>query len=166
MKKRKKYNTNKKKKLSSLQKKNDIGYLDDLNHICKLGIISENKKNWIEATMLILREKSTLAEVNCGNFLISKKIKFINQAPFILDDKIFFADFFIPDFNIIIEIDGKYHDSNKQKKLDAIRDFIFNGYKIHTIRIPNAATYNQNNLKIYLDYILNKKSSSDGRSTE
>lgn len=39
-----------------LIKHNAEGYIDDLKHICDLGIVNPSKKDWIETNMLKLRE--------------------------------------------------------------------------------------------------------------
>ena len=61
----------------------------------------------------------------------------MHQAPFIIDGKIYFADFFLPKENLIIEIDGVSHDNCAQKQYDKQRDAAFNSYRIKTIRLSN-----------------------------
>ena len=135
---------------SKLIKHNTLCYVEDLNHICKLGFINENKRDWIENTMLRLRESANCYEIEFASYLINNNVKFIHQAPFIFSGKIYFADFYIPLKHAIIEIDGLYHESEKQSKYDRFRDECFNGNKLKVVRIPNASVYNQNDLKILL----------------
>jgi very-short-patch-repair endonuclease len=60
-------------------------------------------------------------------FLDSNGIGYESQKIFyIYDDdgwirRYFIADFFIPDRNIIIEVDGKFHDRHRQKDRDRTR---------------------------------------------
>jgi len=55
------------------------------------------------------------------------------------------VDFFIPESNLIIEIDGKQHNEN----LDKIRDNLFDKYNIKTIRISTHSIRSRDN-----DYFL------------
>lgn len=139
---------NKYKKKSKLSKHNDLGFLADLNHICMLGYISESKRSWIETTMLQLRNKANKYEDLFGDYLINKKIEFIHQAPFIFSGKIYFADFYLPNHHLIVEIDGIYHTSYTQNNYDRFRDECFNGHKIKVLRIPNMATTNKKDLDL------------------
>lgn len=62
-----------------------------------------------------------------------------------LNDKSFkIVDFYLPDYNIVVEIDGKYHDEEGQKKLDKERTELlktFNKIK-YVARIPELETKN------------------------
>ena len=144
----------KKKKVKALDKYNSLGYLKDLNHICKLGYIDKSTRDWIETNMLRLRDCANVYEHKFGEYLISKKINFIHQAPFILSGRIFFADFFLPNQHLVIEIDGLYHNGYKQCEYDRFRDACFNGYKINVLRIPNSAIMNEKDLKILVSKYL------------
>lgn len=137
-----------KKKSGALDKHNSYGYLRDLNHICKLGYIDESKRDWIETTMLRLRDGANIYEHKFGEYLIKKNIEFIHQAPFILSGKIYFADFYLPKHNLIVEIDGLYHSGVAQTEYDRFRDACFGGHKIKVLRLPNSAVMNDRDLDI------------------
>lgn len=143
-----------KKKSGALDKHNSYGYLRDLNHICKLGYIDESKRDWIETTMLRLRDCANIYEHKFGEYLIKKNIEFIHQAPFILSGKIYFADFYLPSKNAIIELDGQYHSSVSQSEYDRFRDACFNGHRIKVIRIPNAAVLKDGDLDIFITKLI------------
>lgn len=138
---------------SKLINHNTIGYLDDLTHICKLGRISESKRDWIETNMLRLRECANMYEIDFAAYLMNKGVNFIHQAPFILSGNIYFADFYLPEKHAIIELDGDYHNGIAQSQKDRFRDECFNGNKLKVVRIPNSAVYNEDALKIYLGTI-------------
>lgn len=133
---------------SKINRHNTIGYVDDLKHICSLGIINESKRDWIETTMLRLRDCANRYEVDFAAYLMRKKIRFIHQAPFIFSGKIYFADFYLPNKHTIIELDGQYHTGIAQSEKDRFRDGCFNGNKVKVIRIPNTSVYNEADLKI------------------
>lgn len=142
--------------LARTRNHNDRCYLDDLNHISKLAIKDNSKRDWIETTMIQLRNKANRYELIFASYLMDKKIKFIHQAPFIFSGKIYFADFYIPDINYIIEIDGNYHNGLSQKEYDIFRDSCFNGNMINVIRIPNNSVENKNELDIICNKIISK----------
>lgn len=114
----------------------DEDMIRDYSHLAKLKV-SENRRDWIENTMYELRAKSNKYERKLLQLFKVNKIAFIHQAPFIIDGKIYFADFFLPKENLIIEIDGLSHENNVQKQYDKQRDAAFGSYKIKTIRLSN-----------------------------
>ena len=90
-----------------------------------------------------LRNNPTDAERTMWNFLRVNfhEHTFFRQKP--LDELI--VDFYCPEMNIIIEMDGEIHD--KQKERDFERDNIFlNKYSIKTIRFKNEQVYRESDL--------------------
>lgn len=112
------------------------------------------KKEWIEDTREQLKAKANKYENLFGEYLIKKKIKFVHQAPFIINGKIYFLDFYIPSKRIAIEVDGQYHDSLYQEDYDDVRDYNFNSIGIKTIRIANNETMDANQLDIRLSQLI------------
>lgn len=54
-----------------------------------------------------------------------------------IDGKIYFLDFFIPNKRLAIEVDGYSHNPMFQKEYDQIRDDAFSSIGIKTVRITN-----------------------------
>ena len=78
----------------------------------------EPKENTAEYYKHILEVNATYAERLLKTFLAGK-IDFEFQKIIYTDNKHFFiADFYIPSKNLIIELDGEYHDSAKQQEKD------------------------------------------------
>lgn len=78
----------------------------------------EPKENIAEYYKHILEVNATYAEKLLKIFLTGK-IDFEFQKIIYTDNKHFFiADFYIPSQNLIIELDGEYHDSIKQQDKD------------------------------------------------
>ena len=50
----------------------------------------------------------------------------------------YIVDFYLPEYNIIMEVDGKSHQWRKQKRRDLIRDHYFMRRGIITVRIPTG----------------------------
>jgi very-short-patch-repair endonuclease len=141
----------------------DEDIIRDYSHIAKLKV-SESRRDWIENTMYELRAKSNKYERKLLQLLKVNKIAFIHQAPFIIDGKIYFADFFLPKENLIIEIDGISHDNNIQKQYDKQRDAAFGSYKIKTIRLSNDLVSDKKRLIQILPMLKKKEISSSNRA--
>lgn len=156
MKKKKCYSKKAFKKKDKVTTYNDLGYLDDLAHLCKLGSISESKRDWIETTMMCLRDKANYYERAFAKYLMDKGVKFIHQAPFIFSGKIYFADFYLPNYHLIVEIDGQYHEGVTQYKYDRFRDECFNGHRLGVVRIPNETVKHEEQLEMLLCSTLGK----------
>ena len=78
----------------------------------------EPKENAAEYYKHILEVNATYAEKLLKAFLAGK-IDFEFQKIIYTDNKHFFiADFYIPSKNLIIELDGEYHDDAKQQEKD------------------------------------------------
>ena len=78
----------------------------------------EPKENTAEYYKHILEVNATYAEKLLKAFLTGK-IDFEFQKIIYTDNKHFFiADFYIPSKNLIIELDGEYHDNVKQQEKD------------------------------------------------
>ena len=78
----------------------------------------EPKENTAERYKHILEVNATYAERLLKTFLTGK-IDFEFQKIIYTDNKHFFiADFYIPSKNLLIELDGEYHDDAKQQEKD------------------------------------------------
>lgn len=49
------------------------------------------------------------------------------------------VDFFLPEANLVIEVDGQFHNKEKQKQRDIVRDVLLKTNNITVIRIPTTA---------------------------
>ena len=85
---------------------------------CKEEPGEDPKENTAEYYKHILEVNATYAERLLKTFLTGK-IDFEFQKIIYTDNKHFFiADFYIPSKNLIIELDGEYHDNVKQQNKD------------------------------------------------
>lgn len=151
MKKRfKKQKNAKSKKDNKLQQYNIANYLEDYRLIGQFCNLPKSKKDWIEYTRETLKGKANRYEILLGEYLIERKVKFIHQAPFVIDGKIYFLDFYVPSKRLAIEIDGNYHQSMTQEKYDYVRDRSFQSIGIKTIRISNNETLSKQQMDIIL----------------
>ena len=117
----------------------------------------EPKENTAEYYKHILEVNATYAERLLKTFLAGK-IDFEFQKIIYTDNKkhFFIADFYFPSKNLIVELDGEYHDNIKQQDKDIWRTRILKslGYKV--IRFKNKQITESNNLFWVLNIIKNK----------
>ena len=117
----------------------------------------EPKENIAEHYKHILEVNATYAERVLYSFLTGK-INFEFQKIIYTDNKkhFFIADFYIPSKNLIIELDGEYHDNIKQQDKDIWRTRILKslGYKV--IRFKNKQITESRDLSWILNIIENK----------
>lgn len=103
--------------------------------------LSDNFIEWIDRQTMTLMKNSTKAEKDLAGMLHSEKHEFIQQAFFMIDGKSYFLDFFFPQFNVAIELNGGIH--NKKVSYDLERDLSFQKIGIKTIRITNDFIYRE-----------------------
>lgn len=99
---------------------------------------------WVISNMNKMRREASFPEVFCAKFLYENGYCFIPQAPFLItredgEKKCYFADFYLPIEQMIIELDGSSHQSDEAKAYDEQRDKDFDSIGILTIRIPYSA---------------------------
>ncbi len=95
----------------------------------------------------VLRKKSTVSEKLLWTEVRNRKFfgkKFLRQHPLFFNymnkGAFFIADFYCREFNLILEIDGKSHDY--QKEYDALRTHIINNMGIKVVRFKNEEIEN------------------------
>lgn len=84
-----------------------------------------------------LLNKSTSAEKSICRNLDMLGVKFIRQYKIQTPCKTYYIDVFIPYLRLAIEVDGKYHYTDKQKRLDANRSACIRKQGISIYRISN-----------------------------
>lgn len=98
----------------------------------------------------------TWAERTLKTFLTGK-INFEFQKIIYTNNKHFFiADFYIPSKNLIIELDGGYHNDIEQQKKDSWRTGVLNSLGYTVIRFDNEQILKSKDLSWVLNIIENK----------
>ena len=116
----------------------------------------ESKENTAERYKHILEINATYAERLLKTFLTGK-IDFEFQKIIYTDNKHFFiADFYIPSKNLIIELDGEYHNDVKQQDKDIWRTKLLNSLGYRVIRFKNKQITESRDLSWILNIIENK----------
>ena len=117
----------------------------------------EPKENTAEYYKHILEVNATYAERLLKAFLTGK-IDFEFQKIIYTDNKrhFFIADFYFPSKNLIVELDGEYHDNIKQRDKDIWRTQILKSLGYEVIRFKNKQIIESNDLFWVLNIIKNK----------
>ena len=116
----------------------------------------ELKEDTAERYKHILEVNATYAERLLKTFLTGK-IDFEFQKIIYTDNKHFFiADFYIPSKNLIIELDGEYHNDAKQQDKDIWRTKLLNSLGYRVIRFKNKQITESRDLSWILNIIKNK----------
>ena len=116
----------------------------------------ESKEDTAERYKHILEVNATYAERLFKTFLTGK-IDFEFQKIIYTDNKHFFiADFYIPSKNLIIELDGEYHNDAKQQDKDIWRTKLLNSLGYRVIRFKNKQIIESRDLSWILNIIENK----------
>lgn len=104
-----------------------------------------------------LLNKSTSAEKSVCRILSALNVQFIRQYPVRTARKCFYIDIYIPTLKLAIEVDGKYHFTDNQKRLDSNRSACLRRLGMHIYRINNSNAYSTNKVKKLLIRYQNKE---------
>lgn len=106
-----------------------------------------------------LKRRATNAEKYFRSKLFEKQIPHVFQYEILSKDQFIIADFFFRRLNLIIEIDGGYHTTEKQKIRDHFKDLHYKELNLSVIHITNEEIYD-------FDYQALKNSSEVYRLTD
>lgn len=79
--------------------------------------------------------------------------KVVRQQPITTGRKLYFADIYLPELKVIMEIDGGYHYTNKQKRKDGNRSAGIWRMGYHVVRLSNHDARNINKVKAKIELI-------------
>jgi very-short-patch-repair endonuclease len=103
-----------------------------------------------------LLNNATGAEKLLKSYLRQLNVTFIFQKVIKHDDGFYVGDFYLPDYNLIVEVDGLYHSANKdQRDKDLIRTKKIKTLGFNLVRITNRQVYNWPPEKI-LEHLVKK----------
>lgn len=121
--------------------------------------ISMNKPSdrWIRQRRAELLSKSSDAEKAAFRNIIHLGFRPTRQYPIWTKRKMYFADLYIPQLKLIIEIDGGYHYTTRQKRLDGNRSSGLWRLGYHVVRLSNRDARNISKIKAKIILISRKK---------
>lgn len=86
-----------------------------------------------------LISKATSAEKLVARELNGLGVHFVLQYPIRSKlGKLFYADIYIPELKLILEVDGAYHETKEQKRKDGNRSSVIRSLGLHVYRITNS----------------------------
>ena len=69
--------------------------------------------------------------------LIANRITFKVEYPVLTEKSFFTADFYLPKYKLLIEIDGGYHNTPEQIMRDTMKDCVYKSLGYNVLRIKN-----------------------------
>lgn len=81
----------------------------------------------------------------------------LRQFPMVIDGHMFYADIYVKNYRIAIEIDGGYHGTKDQMVKDKERDTLFATKGIRVYRVSNEDVENPHKLRQFIDMLENIK---------
>lgn len=95
--------------------------------------LDDDFREWIEETTIELLTKRRKSELKASDSLKSIYEEVDEQPFFMISNRSYFLDFYIPSRKVAVEIDGGYHRG--MRKADRQRDIDFFNIGIRTVRI-------------------------------
>lgn len=107
-----------------------------------------NKRSEMIEAMRRQRENPTPAEMLMYEKLRFRGFNFVYIYGVLTEKSFFTADFYIPKYRLIIEIDGGAHNCEAQKTKDMVKDMVYEALGYNVLRIKNSEVDTFNTLKI------------------
>lgn len=111
----------------------------------------QSKIDWCnKARTELLQGQTSYEDIVYSRLSPGKKKTAIRQLRLEFNGHIYFADIYIMRWNIIIEVDGGYHNSNERAEADRLRDELCARKGIRVYRITNEQIENEDTLDEFL----------------
>lgn len=108
----------------------------------------QSKRKMKSRVRMELLSKSTSAESAVCRVLALLGLRCVRQFPIWTGRKQYYADIYIPSLRLVIEVDGGYHFTDNQKRLDANRSAGIRRLGYHVCRIKNRDAYDTGKIKV------------------
>lgn len=112
--------------------------------------------NWARYRRAELMANSSDSERAVYRILCNMGYKVIRQHPINTGRKQYFADLYLPELRTIIEIDGGYHYTKKQKRLDTNRSNGLWRLGYHILRLSNHDARDVKKIKAKIIFLTHK----------
>ena len=113
-------------------------------------------ERWLRLRRADLLSKASEAERVAYRILCALGYKVIRQYPINTGRRIYFADLYIPELKTVFELDGGYHYTKNQKRLDSNRSSGIWRLGYHVVRLSNHDARNTEKIKAKIRLILEK----------
>ncbi len=122
----------------------------------KKGCCKRISEQWLRLRRADLMAKSSEAERITFRVINALGYKVIRQYPINTGRRIYFADLYLPELKTIVELDGGYHFTTKQRRLDNNRSSGIWRLGYHVVRLSNHDARNPEKIKAKIRLILKK----------
>jgi very-short-patch-repair endonuclease len=99
--------------------------------------LGEKYARWIKNTQMRLLSNKTPSEKSFSSIMRQTNTKVIEQPYFKINDNGYFLDFYLPEYGLAFELNGKVHKGQENEEYDFYRDYAFHSIGIRTIRLSN-----------------------------
>lgn len=118
----------------------------------KTGVIYKSKKR--NENEILMEQRITELRINATptECFLKDKLNLFLKTPYIFQkgfyfnrqDFFFIVDFYFPEKNLVIEVDGEYHQIKEQKEKDILREEkLKKAYKLKILRYTNNQVYTE-----------------------
>lgn len=91
------------------------------SYFAALGLSSE-KELWYWEKYIVMRDKYTEWELKIKNYLLANNLGFLHKVPVVCKNgKVYFVDFYIPDYSLILDIEKSQYSKYQTQKSVAVR---------------------------------------------
>ena len=122
----------------------------------KKNSLKRISEKWVSFRRADLLAKASEAERVTFRTLRTLGYKVIRQYPINTGRRIYFADIYLPELKTIMELDGGYHFTTKQRRLDNNRSSGIWRLGYHVVRLSNHDARNPEKIKAKIKLILSK----------
>lgn len=91
--------------------------------------------------------RSTSAEQSAYDIITGMGLRVIRQHPINTGRHVYFADLYVPSLRLVVEIDGGYHMSELQRRLDRNRSANIRRLGFHVCRLSNRDARNRDKVR-------------------
>lgn len=145
-------------KLTSLEYLEKMELYPKLRDTFECDIIEASIADSIRERVKSNQENPTEAELHVKKLLDDNNIKYEFQYPVKVINSTYILDFYLPDKNVCIEIDGDYHNNKEQVYKDKLRDIQLSRVGVLVARFHNSEIDNSlNSLVGFMEYVLGYK---------
>lgn len=111
---------------------------------------------WIRMRRADLMAHSSDAEKAAYRTILAMGYKVIRQHPINTGRRIYFADLYLPELRTLFELDGGYHYTKDQKRLDGNRSSGIWRMGYHVVRLSNRDARDPEKIKSKINLIKRK----------
>ncbi len=96
------------------------------------------------------------AEASAFRIITGMGLRVIRQHPINTGRHVYFADLYVPSLHLVVEIDGGYHSTKAQSRLDRNRSSNIRRLGYHVCRLSNRDARNREKVRSKIQAMANR----------